>query len=86
MFGAELVGAFGELKAIFDPGHRMNPGKVVHPAALDEHLRLGANWAPATPQDLLLQVSRMMAGRSRRPPTGVSASGNAASTPIRTGR
>ena len=52
MFGAELVGAFGELKAIFDPGHQMNPGKVVHPAALDEHLRLGADWAPATPQDL----------------------------------
>ncbi|HEX3489150.1 MAG TPA: FAD-binding and (Fe-S)-binding domain-containing protein [Streptosporangiaceae bacterium] len=55
MFGPELVGAFGELKAIFDPGNRMNPGKVVHPAALDEHLRLGADWAPATPQDLFFR-------------------------------
>jgi FAD/FMN-containing dehydrogenase/Fe-S oxidoreductase len=55
MFGPELVGAFGELKAIFDPGNRMNPGKVVHPAALDEHLRLGAGWAPATPQDLFFR-------------------------------
>jgi FAD/FMN-containing dehydrogenase/Fe-S oxidoreductase len=52
MFGPELVGAFGELKAIFDPQNRMNPGKVVHPARLDEHLRLGAGWAPAAPQDL----------------------------------
>ena len=52
MFGQDLVRAFGEVKAIFDPDCRMNPGKVVHPARLDEHLRLGAGWAPATPQDL----------------------------------
>jgi FAD/FMN-containing dehydrogenase/Fe-S oxidoreductase len=52
MFGERLVGAFGELKAIFDPDNRMNPGKVVHPARLDEHLRLGGDWAPATTQVL----------------------------------
>jgi FAD/FMN-containing dehydrogenase/Fe-S oxidoreductase len=52
MFGGELVQAFGELKAIFDPDDRMNPGKVVHPAPLDAHLRLGASWHPAAPQDL----------------------------------
>jgi len=52
MFGAEIVQAFGELKAIFDPDDKMNPGKVVHPAPLDVHLRLGASWHPATPQDL----------------------------------
>ncbi len=52
MFGERLVGAFGELKAVFDPDNRMNPGKVVHPAKLDEHLRLGADWAPAAPRDL----------------------------------
>jgi FAD/FMN-containing dehydrogenase/Fe-S oxidoreductase len=55
MFGERLVGAFGELKAIFDPDNRMNPGKVVHPARLDEHLRLGGDWAPATPQDLFFR-------------------------------
>ena len=33
----------------------MNPGKVVHPAGLDEHLKLGGDWAPATPQDLFFQ-------------------------------
>jgi len=55
MFGPGLVGAFGELKAIFDPGNKMNPGKVVHPARLDEHLRLGGQWAPAAPQDLVFR-------------------------------
>jgi Fe-S oxidoreductase len=46
MFGADLIQAFGRLKAIFDPGNRMNPGKVVAPARVDEHLRLGGSWAP----------------------------------------
>jgi FAD/FMN-containing dehydrogenase/Fe-S oxidoreductase len=55
MFGDELVAAFGDLKAIFDPGNKMNPGKIVHPARLDEHLRLGGDWAPATPQDLFFR-------------------------------
>ncbi|MEV6830044.1 FAD-binding and (Fe-S)-binding domain-containing protein [Amycolatopsis sp. NPDC051102] len=52
MFGDELVTAFGKLKAVFDAGNRMNPGKVVAPYRLDENLRLGAGWAPADPQDL----------------------------------
>ncbi len=55
MFGPELVRAFGEVKDIFDPGSMMNPGKVVRPARLDEHLRLGGDWAPATPQDLFFR-------------------------------
>ncbi len=46
MFGDELVRAFGQLKAIFDPDDRMNPGKVVAPYRLDENLRLGTGWAP----------------------------------------
>jgi FAD/FMN-containing dehydrogenase/Fe-S oxidoreductase len=52
MFGTRIVEAFGELKAIFDPLERMNPGKVVHPAKLDEHLRLGGHWSPMSPQNL----------------------------------
>src|SRR4051794_9786192 len=46
MFGTQLVRAFGELKAAFDPLDRMNPGKVVAPYKLDESLRL---LAPLTP-------------------------------------
>ncbi|MFF7970013.1 FAD-linked oxidase C-terminal domain-containing protein [Streptomyces sp. NPDC007905] len=49
MFGERLVTAFGELKALFDPNNRMNPGKVVHPNPFDGQLRLGPSWRPATP-------------------------------------
>jgi FAD/FMN-containing dehydrogenase/Fe-S oxidoreductase len=39
MFGEELVQAFREFKAIWDPGNRMNPGKKVDPLPLDVGLR-----------------------------------------------
>ena len=52
MFGEELVGAFGELKAIFDPGHRMNPARSSHPARSMRTSGSVRDWAPATPQDL----------------------------------
>jgi FAD/FMN-containing dehydrogenase/Fe-S oxidoreductase len=48
MFGDRLTSAFGELKALFDPGYRMNPGKVVAPHRVDENLRLGPHWRPDT--------------------------------------
>ncbi|WP_030172272.1 FAD-binding and (Fe-S)-binding domain-containing protein [Streptomyces sp. NRRL S-813] len=50
MFGERLVTAFGELKRLFDPDNRMNPGKVVDPNPVDGQLRLGASWRPATPE------------------------------------
>jgi FAD/FMN-containing dehydrogenase/Fe-S oxidoreductase len=46
MFGDTIMQAFGELKAIFDPDDRMNPGKVIAPNRLDDDLRLGGDWAP----------------------------------------
>jgi FAD/FMN-containing dehydrogenase/Fe-S oxidoreductase len=49
MYGDDVVRAFEEFKAIFDPRNRMNPGKVVHPRPLDSDLRLGADYAPAQP-------------------------------------
>ncbi|GAA4131435.1 FAD-binding and (Fe-S)-binding domain-containing protein [Actinomadura keratinilytica] len=49
MFGAEIAEAFGRLKAVFDPGDRMNPGKVVAPGPLDGDLRLGAGYRPWRP-------------------------------------
>ncbi len=55
MFGPEVVGLFGAVKDLFDPADRMNPGKVVRPAPLDAHLRLGKDWAPAEPQDLFFR-------------------------------
>ncbi|WP_086729848.1 FAD-binding and (Fe-S)-binding domain-containing protein [Streptomyces carpinensis] len=50
MFGERLVTAFGEMKRVFDPGNRMNPGKVVDPNPVDGQLRLGPTWRPATPE------------------------------------
>ncbi|MCW7940701.1 dimethylmenaquinone methyltransferase [Streptomyces hygroscopicus] len=47
MFGERLVAAFGEMKALFDPDNRMNPGKVVDPNPVDGQLRLGSAWRPA---------------------------------------
>ena len=49
MYGDELVKAFGEFKAIWDPDNRMNPGKVVHPYKLDENLRWGTHYDPWDP-------------------------------------
>ncbi|WP_427913510.1 FAD-binding and (Fe-S)-binding domain-containing protein [Ramlibacter sp. MMS24-I3-19] len=46
MFGPELVHAFEEFKAIWDPRNRMNPGKVVHPYRADQNLRLGTSYDP----------------------------------------
>lgn len=46
MFGPELVEAFREFKAIWDPEWKMNPGKVVDPYLMDENLRLGTNYNP----------------------------------------
>ena len=45
MFGPELIRAFGELKAAFDPRDKMNPGKIMRPNRLDENLTL-RGWFP----------------------------------------
>jgi FAD/FMN-containing dehydrogenase/Fe-S oxidoreductase len=44
MFGPELIEAFREFKAIWDPAGRMNPGKVVDPYPLDTHLRMDPSY------------------------------------------
>ena len=41
MFGPELVEAFREFKAIWDPQGRMNPGKLVDALPLDTNMRYG---------------------------------------------
>ena len=46
MYGPELVQAFREFKAIWDPDGKMNPGKVVDPYRLDQNLRLGTSYHP----------------------------------------
>ena len=46
MYGPELMQAFREFKAIWDPQNRMNPGKLIDPYRADEHLRLGPEYKP----------------------------------------
>ncbi len=46
MFGEEIVQAFREFKAIWDPDWKMNPGKVVDPYRITENLRLGTSYNP----------------------------------------
>jgi FAD/FMN-containing dehydrogenase/Fe-S oxidoreductase len=46
MYGERLMQAFREFKALWDPGGRMNPGKVVDAPAADRNLRLGTDYAP----------------------------------------
>jgi FAD/FMN-containing dehydrogenase/Fe-S oxidoreductase len=49
MFGDELMRAFGEFKAVWDPDNRMNPHKVIDAYQPTENLRLGADYSPAQP-------------------------------------
>ncbi|HVW91573.1 MAG TPA: FAD-binding and (Fe-S)-binding domain-containing protein [Devosia sp.] len=46
MYGRELVRAFAEFKAIWDPEGRMNPGKVVDPYPITSNLRVGPAYQP----------------------------------------
>jgi FAD/FMN-containing dehydrogenase/Fe-S oxidoreductase len=45
MFGPEVVAAFREFKAIWDPRGLMNPGKAVDPLPLDSNLRPASKLA-----------------------------------------
>ncbi|MCU1490320.1 MAG: linked oxidase domain protein [Acidimicrobiaceae bacterium] len=44
MYGPELVGAFREFKAIWDPDQKMNPGRVVDARPLDADLHFGPTY------------------------------------------
>jgi FAD/FMN-containing dehydrogenase/Fe-S oxidoreductase len=46
MFGDSLMRAFQEFKTIWDPGNKMNPGKIVNAYRADENLRLGTKYSP----------------------------------------
>ena len=46
MFGPELMDAFYEFKAIWDPDGKMNPNRLIGSVKLDEGLRLGVDYRP----------------------------------------
>ncbi|MFQ5428702.1 MAG: FAD-binding and (Fe-S)-binding domain-containing protein [Phycisphaerae bacterium] len=39
MYGPRIIEAFGRIKSVFDPNGLMNPGKIVAPMPMTEHLR-----------------------------------------------
>jgi FAD/FMN-containing dehydrogenase/Fe-S oxidoreductase len=45
-FGDELYEAFRELKRLFDPEWRMNPGKVIDTPPMESNLRYGPDYKP----------------------------------------
>ena len=57
MFGDELMQAFRDFKAAWDPQNRMNPGKIVDPFRVDEHLRAGPQYKQVTLQTKFAFVS-----------------------------
>ncbi|MBN1825015.1 MAG: FAD-binding protein [Candidatus Eisenbacteria bacterium] len=48
-FGPEVYGAFREVKRLFDPENRMNPGKIVDAPPMDRNLRAGGRPRPEAP-------------------------------------
>ncbi len=50
MFGPELMNAFRQFKAVWDPQNKMNPHKVVDAYLPTENLRLGADYKPLQPK------------------------------------
>ncbi|RHW24945.1 FAD-binding oxidoreductase [Nocardioides immobilis] len=55
MYGPEVVDLFRQVKAVFDPNGKMNPGKLVDPYPLDSNLRFG----PAYARDVVLPSSKL---------------------------
>jgi FAD/FMN-containing dehydrogenase/Fe-S oxidoreductase len=65
MFGEELMQAFRDFKAAWDPQNRMNPGKIVDPFRVDEHLRLGPQYRPIEVKTTLAFTSKEGDGFAR---------------------
>ena len=44
MYSEEIMNAFAEFKAIWDPLNKMNPGKLIHAMPVDANLRMGPDY------------------------------------------
>ena len=69
MFGPNVVALFEQVKHLFDPANKMNPGKVVHPArprpALAARGQLGTPTRPAAVLRLPRRRGLVSAGREQ---------------------
>ncbi len=52
LFGPQLYQAFREVKAAFDPGARMNPGKIVDAPPMTESLRYSPDYRTSSPSTI----------------------------------
>ncbi|HEY52421.1 MAG TPA: FAD-binding protein [Caldilineae bacterium] len=43
-FGPDIYGLFQQVKSVFDPNNRMNPGKIVDPLPPEQNLRYGTDY------------------------------------------
>ena len=50
MYGKELIEAFKEFKTIWDPGWRMNPGKIIEDYGQLSNLRINNKYNPPKPE------------------------------------
>src|SRR5581483_8842297 len=50
MFGPDLIEAFRQFKRLWDPGNKMNPGKLIDAREPHQDLRLGADYRPERPK------------------------------------
>ncbi len=49
-FGDQIYEAFRQIKGLFDPEGRMNPGKIVDTPSMTDNLRYGDFYRPQTPE------------------------------------
>ncbi|HET6258210.1 FAD-linked oxidase C-terminal domain-containing protein [Pseudonocardia sp.] len=63
LFGDELYAAMRQVKGIFDPGNRLNPGKIVDAPAMTDNLRDPA-LPPAPPLRTALDFTVVAGGQS----------------------
>jgi len=47
LYGPNVIAAFREVKDLFDPRRLLNPGKIVDPPPMTEHLRFGGGFRAA---------------------------------------
>ena len=65
MYSPEMMQAFREFKAIWDPLGRMNPGKLIDAYRVDQNLRLGPDYRPAAPGTRFAFLSEVGDGFTR---------------------
>ena len=54
MYGPDMMEAFANFKAIWDPDNLMNPGNIIRPRKLDADLRFGPSYRPE-PRETVFQ-------------------------------